>query len=47
VLPHVRNEDYFYDDEIKGICEFHLVISFLMDNRFLEFTGEERFAFII
>lgn len=41
------NENYYYHNEIKGICEFHLVISFLMDNRFLELTGEESLAFTV
>lgn len=48
MLLRVRNENHYYNDEIKGICGCHLVIYFLMDNRFLEFTGEETFwPFII
>lgn len=44
LLP-VRNENHYYDDETKGICGFCLVISSLMDNRFLEFTDKETLAF--
>lgn len=44
LLP-VRNENHHYDDETKGICGFCLVVSSLMDNRFLEFTDKETLAF--
>lgn len=39
ILLHVKNENHYYNDEIKGICGFH-VVNFLMDNRFLEFMGD-------
>ena len=45
MLLHARNENHYYDDEIKGICGLCLVIIFLMDSRFLEFTGKETLAF--
>ena len=44
LLP-VRNENHHYDDETKGICGFCVVVSSLMDNRFLEFTDKETLAF--
>lgn len=44
LLP-IRNENHYYNEEIKGICGFRLVISFLMDSRFLEFMGKETLAF--
>lgn len=45
MLLLVRNENHYYNDEIKGIYGFCLLISFLMDKRVLEFTGKDTLAF--